>query len=294
VFVSARLFKVGLMKSLCLNVRRCSVLFATLGAVMFLSGCAPAPESPNSKAPNTKAPEQDLGYLRAPVLTSARVLVGTVLLKGRAANGARVRLSNPYGQALGTTASDTGDWSIEVPTVVNRAEALQLYGLSQDRDGRMVQAEGYIAVLPDPVMPAVLLRAGTGARLIGPKGARIASVLIADFDGGGGLAVSGQAAAGQAVKAGLDGVWLAQARADRDGHFSFALPGATRPGEHQVSVQLGARTLIMPLDIQAVRLEAGRLYQSAQLNGGWRIDWTTPSGAVQSTVIMVPSPQGKV
>ena len=275
------------MKHLCLILRRGLALLAALGALGPLSACGPAP-----KAQEIKAPVLDFGYLQAPVLTSARVAGGAVVLSGRAANVARVRLSSPYGQTLGTTASDTGDWSIEVPAVLNPAEQLQMYGLSQDRDGRQVQAESYIAVLPDPLTPVVLLRAGTGARPIGPQGAGLGSVLVADFDDLGGLAVSGQAGAGQEIKAALDGVWIAQGRADRDGHFSLALSGATRPGAHQISLQIGGRTLILPLDIQPARLAAGRLYKSTQIQGGWRIDWTTPSGGVQSSVIMVPSPQG--
>ena len=275
------------MKSLCLTLRRALTLLAALSALTPLSACGPAP-----KASEIKVPVLDFGYLQAPVLTSARVSGGAVVLSGRAANVARVRLSSPYGQALGTTASDTGDWSIEVPATLNPAEPLQMYGLAQDREGRQVQAEGYIAVLPDPLTPVVLLRAGTGARPIGPQGAGLGSVLVADFDDLGGLAVSGQAGAGQEIKAALDGVWIAQGRADRDGHFSLALSGATRPGAHQISLQIGGRTLILPLDIQPARLAAGRLYKSTQIQGGWRIDWTTPSGGVQSSVIMVPSPQG--
>jgi hypothetical protein len=275
------------MKHLCLILRQALALFAALSALAALSACGPSP-----KASEIKAPVLDFGYLQAPVLTSARVSGGTVVLSGRAADGARVRLSSPYGQALGTTASDTGNWSIEVSAALNPAEPLQMFGLSQDRDGRLVQAEGYIAVLPDTLMPAVLLRAGTGARLIGPREAGLGSVVIADFDDVGGLAVSGQAGAGQEIKASLDGVWIAQGRADRDGHFSLALSGATRPGAHKVSLQIGGRTLILPLDIQPARLAAGRLYKSTQIQGGWRIDWTTPSGGVQSSVIMVPSPQG--
>ncbi len=277
------------MKSLCLTLRWAITLIAAAIALGPLSACGPAP-----KAQEIKAPVLDFGYLQAPVLTSARMAGAMVVLSGRSANAARVRLSSPYGQALGTTASDTGDWSIEVPAALNPAEPLQMYGLSQDRDGRQVQAEGYIAVLPDPLTPAVLLRAGTGARPIGPRGSGLAAVIIADFDDVGGLAVSGQAAAGQEIKAALDGVWGAQGRADRDGHFSLALSGATRPGAHQVSLQIGGRTLILPLDIQPARLAAGRLFKSTQLQGGWRIDWTTPSGGVQSSLIMVPSPQGQV
>ena len=275
------------MKHLCLILRRGLALLAAASALAPLSACGPSP-----RPPELKAPVLDFGYLQAPVLTSAWVAGGAVVLSGRAANVARVRLSSPYGQTLGTTASDTGDWSIEVPAVLNPVERLQMYGLSQDRDGRLVQAEGYIAVLPDPIIPVVLLRAGTGARPIGPQGAGLGSVLIADFDVLGGLAVSGQAAAGQEIKAALDGVWIAQGRADRDGQFSLALSGATRPGTHQVSLQIGGRTLILPLDIKPARLAAGRLYKSTQIQGGWRIDWTTPSGGVQSSVIMVPSPQG--
>ena len=275
------------MKSSCLTVLRRSCLAAALGLAGVLAACGPAP-----RVTALNAPSPDLGYLQAPVLNSARLAGNQVILSGRAAAGARVRLSSPKGQAFGTTVADTGQWTIEVPIAAGAAEPLQLFGLSQDRDGRMVQAEGYIGVLPDAATPAVLLRAGTGARRIGVAQANSASVLIADFDDVGALAVSGSVAPGQAVKAALDGDWVAQGLAGRDGRYSLALSGATKPGPHQVLVQTGGRTLAIIIDVQPARLPKGTLYQSIPLQKGWRIDWTTPSGGVQSSVIMSATIQG--
>jgi hypothetical protein len=275
------------MKSLCLTFLRRLILAGAFGLLGVLTACGPA-----QPVPAINAPSPDLGYLQAPVVLSARLAGSQVILSGRAASGARVRLSSPKGQAFGTTVTDTGQWTIEVPVVANAVEPLQMFGLSQDRDGRMVQAEGYIGVLPDAATPAVLLRAGTGARRIGGVQANSALVLTADFDDVGALAVSGSTAPGQAVKAALDGDWVAQGLAGRDGHYSLALSRATKPGPHQVLVQVGGRTLATIVDMQPARLAAGTLYKSVRLQNGWRIDWTTPSGGVQSSVIMIATTQG--
>jgi hypothetical protein len=275
------------MKSSCLTVLRRLILAGAFGLAGVLAACGPA-----QPVPALNAPSPELGYLQAPVLSSARLVGGQVVLSGRAASGARVRLSSPKGQAFGTTVSDAGQWTIEVPIAANAADPLRLFGLSQDRDGRMVQAEGYVAVLPDATMPAVLLRAGTGARQIHAAQANSAPILIADFDDLGGLAVSGSAMPSQAIKAALDGDWIAQGFAGRDGRYSLALSGSIRPGPHQVLVQVGGRTLAITIDIQPARLPGGTLYKSIRLQNGWRIDWTTPSGGVQSSVIMNATTQG--
>ena len=125
---------------------------SVLAACLSITACAPRP-----KADPAKSQLVEFGYLQAPRVSSARAVNGVVVLFGHSAGGARIRLSSPTGQALGTTASDTGSWSIEVPSVSGLAEPMQIFGLSQEMEGRLVQGEGYIAVL-SAINQAVTIR----------------------------------------------------------------------------------------------------------------------------------------
>ncbi len=252
-----------------------------------MTACAPRP-----KADPAKSQSVEFGYLQAPRVTSARAGNGVVVLFGQSAGGARIRLSSPAGQALGTTASDTGSWSIEVPSVSGLAEPMQIFGLSQEMEGRLVQGEGYIAVLSSGVVPAVLLRAGSGAQVLPSAKVSTAPLLAADFDEGGALAVSGRTLPDQAVRASLDGVLAAESRSDRAGLYRLNLSSAARRGLHKIDLNIAGQLYGLELDTHAAQLGRGILFKSTPLSQAWRIDWTTPSGGVQSTVVAVLTPQG--
>src|SRR5690606_29101953 len=90
---------------------------------------------------------------------------GVLAVLGVAAPGAAVRLANPGGAAYATSADERGAWLIAVPALGQPT----LFGLSSRLDDRVVQAQGYVALLPgDAAWPAgALLRAGAGAETFG-------------------------------------------------------------------------------------------------------------------------------
>jgi hypothetical protein len=163
------------------------------------------------------------------------------------------------------------------------AQQAMLFGLSEDMEGRIIQAEFYVALLPDPQVPVVLLRAGTGAQTLF-QGAAFA-ITTADFDGAGGLTVSGFAPAGKPIKASLDGSATIEAFAGQDGRFSLGLPSSVPTVVHQIQILSGMDQRALRLDVSAHRLPAGTLADTTRLASGWRIDWTTPSGGVQTTYV---------
>jgi len=259
------------------------MVFALSMVAVLVSACAPKANDP---IPPADVQSAQVGYLQAPRLTATTLLDRSFSVKGIAAKGARVRLSSPEGQAFGTTADDGGLWQIDVPRNPSMAQQAMLFGLSEDIEGRIIQAEFYVALLPDPQVPVVLLRAGTGAQTLF-NGAAFA-ITTADFDGAGGLTISGFAPAGKPVKASLEGSGAIETFAGQDGRFSLGLAPSTPAVARQIEIQSGVDHRTLSLDVSAHRLPAVTLADTTRLVGGWRIDWTTPSGGVQTTYIQSP------
>ena len=250
------------------------------GLVCLLSACDPKSDDP---LPPADVQSAQVGYLQAPRLTASTLSDRSFSVKGLAAKGARIRLSSPEGQAFGTTADDRGEWQIDVPRRGAMTQQALLFGLSEDIDGRIIQAEFYVALLPDPQVPVVLLRAGTGAQTLS-QGA-VFSIATADFDGAGGLTVSGFAPAGKAIKARVNGSETIETLAGQDGRFSLGLASSASSLVRQIQIQSGIDQRALTLDVSAHRLPAGTLADRTRLASGWRIDWTTPSGGVQTTYV---------
>ncbi len=249
-----------------------------------VSACTPKADDP---IPAAEVQSAQVGYLQAPRLTGTTFSDRSFSVKGSAAKGARIRLSRPEGQAFGTTADDRGMWQIDVPRSVPRAQQAVLFGLSEDLEGRIIQAEFYVALLPDPKVPVVLLRAGTGAQTL--ANGTVFAITTADFDSAGGLTVSGFAPAGKPIKASLDGSGATETFAGQDGRFSLGLTPLSPAVARQIEIQSGIDQRTLSLDVSAHGLPAGTLADTTRLVGGWRIDWTTPSGGVQTTYIQSPT-----
>jgi len=254
------------------------------GLVCLLLACAPKSDG---SLPPADVQSAQVGYLQAPRLTATTLSDRSFSVKGLSTKGARIRLSSPEGQAFGATADDSGRWQIDVPRNLAMAQQAQLFGLSEDIQGRIIQAEFYVALLPDPQVPVVLLRAGTGAQTLS-QGAAFA-ITTADFDGGGGLTVSGFAPAGKQIKARVNGSEAIETLAGQDGRFSLGLASSASSVVRQIQILSGMDQRALTLDVSAKRLAAGTLANTTRLVSGWRIDWTTPSGGVQTTYIQRPS-----
>lgn len=259
----------------------------TLGTLALAAGLAACGRGGAAWRPaDTPAPPspEESGYLRPPLPRSAqRAPGGGVVLSGRSGPQVRVRLSSPppNSVAYGATARDDGEWSITTPA----SPDVGLFGIAEELVGRDVQGEGYIAVLPGPGPAGVLLRAGGGASvLVNPPatGVRIATV---DYDGSGAAVVSGLARPGAAVRLFVDGVAAGEARAGERGRFSISLTSSLKPGDHEARVDSVDQSAAAKFALDHPRPISGLPYHGERLPAGWRIDWLTPGGGEQTTLI---------
>lgn len=224
----------------------------------------------------------DGDYLAPPSLGGVTLAPdGRLSLTGDAAAGLTVRLASPTGQALYAPADDRGQWRIDV----TEAGEPRLFGLSMSDAGgkRTVQAQGYLAILPGG--QAAQLRAGAGATVFGAAlgGVRI---LALDYDRQGGAVVAGIAAPGATIGVRVDGVQRGQNTTDAEGRFEVSLSEPLARGDHQIDASDGEHVAhtVAPVS-PAPTLNPGP-YRAERVSLGWRIDWLTPGGGVQSTIIM--------
>lgn len=245
-------------------------------ALVALAGCGRSARwraRPAAPAPDAKA---EAAYLAPPqVLAGARAGAG-IVVNGSAAPGARVRLGTPAGQAHLADADAKGGWRLQLPD----GPDVQIYGLSMILAGRTVQSEGYVAVLPSGRV--VRLRAGAGALVLGSSGDRL-RITAVDFDRDGGAMVSGLAKPGANLMLRIGGV-DSPGVAGPDGRFSIAAKQPMPPGPQQVLVG-GDGEAVLSVDAARAPALGAKPMRAVRLGGGWRIDWMTPGGGVQTTVI---------
>ena len=248
---------------------------AALPLVLALASCAPPPTG--AERPRESAAER--GYAPPPAITaSARGPEGRVLLAGVAAPASRVRLGSPDGREIFAVADAAGAWRAALPA----NDGVSLYGLSAPQGGRTVQAEGYVAAAPGG--EAARLRAGSGAMVFG-RARPGAGLLAADFDRKGAAVLSGWGPAGRAVSLSVDGQARARIEPGPDGRFMLTLDKPLPAGGHVVEVAAGGAPWRGSLDISPAAPLIGGPFRAAPVAGGWRVDWLTPGGGVQSTVI---------
>lgn len=251
---------------------RSAPAFALLAA-LGLSACVPAPRE---AAP--AAAERDpnvAGYLAPPSVNVASRNGDRLVLSGVAPPGSRVRLAAPGGEPMFADVDRRGGWTLALPP----AAAPRIFGLSAISEGRTVQAKGYLLVTGSG--RAVLLRAGGGALVIG--GGSAARVTAVDFDQAGGLTVSGLAEPETDLNVRLNGRQRAEGRSDGEGRFAIALPEVA-PGRHEIEILgRGVFGAVVELGPVAAAPSVFRAYESA---GALRVDWRTPGGGLQSTLIL--------
>jgi hypothetical protein len=246
-------------------------------ALLFLSACqgkAPA------AAPGTDAAAQDAGYVAPPRVAAVRTGAAGVELSGEAAPGGKVRLATPAGEAMFATADPRGRWTIALPP----AAEPRIFGLSATSLGRSAQAQGYVLVTPDG--QAALLRAGAAAQRINPP--RRMGLSAIDFDRGGGLLVTAAVPPKATVILEIDGRQAPPGRANDQGVYRASLgsPTPIRSGAHQVRVSgdgFADQTTVQVTP--AAPLAQGPL-RSQLTSAGLRVDWMTPGGGVQSTILV--------
>lgn len=228
------------------------------------------------KAPAPAASQA--GYLAPPMVTSARIGPTEIALAGTAPPSARVRLATPQGDAVFADADAKGVWSLALPG----APDARIFGLSAAVADRTAQSEGYL--LLTPTGEAVMLRAGAGALRIG-RGGR-SGVDAVDFDREGGAVVSGRAPANAELRIHIDGDQTAEGRADAKGHYAVSLAQPIGAGVHQIDVFGDAAENSVSIDARPAAPISEGPFRLAAVPGALRIDWMTPGGGVQSTLLL--------
>ena len=200
-------------------------------------------------------------------------------LAGQAQPGSRIRLAAPQGPAVMADANAAGAWRV----AMNAAAQPRLYSLAMIEGDRTTPSEGYVALIPGG--EAVRLRAGAGAQVLGRPSAGIVLLAI-DYDPKGGAVVSGRAAPRAVVDVLVDGARSGRVEAGAQGFFFAPLNGPLAFGPHLI--QAGDGTLVAGENVVIAPAAAlsGGPYRAAPVADGWRIDWTTPAGGLQTTLLL--------
>jgi hypothetical protein len=255
-----------------------SLFLASGTAAVLLAACGSgAPDS--SKAVAGKTDSAEAGYLAAPALLAVRRTANGLVISGQGAPDADLRLGSPTGEVVMGKVDALGQWSVTVPSETG----VRLFGLSTSQGGRTVQAEGYVMVADDGEV--ALLRAGAGARRVAAEssGPRILTV---DVDREGGAVVSGVASPGAGLNVRVDRVTRGGGRTDDDGRFNISLTDALAPGVHDIQAAgEGGETAVAVAVSTAAPLVYGPV-RADRTAGGWRVDWLTPGGGIQTTYLI--------
>lgn len=259
---------------------------AATGLVLLaLAACGKGGDWRHVQPPSPAADnDADAGYVRPPQVKAAmRAQDGGVILSGQAEPNTRVRLLSPDGAANGGTVTGDGAWSMPTPPGGG------IYGLSEDLGGRIVQGEGYVVTLPAPGRPGALLRAGGGATVLGGGEGGALRITAVDFDSAGGGVVSGFAPTGTGLRLAMDGATASgEVKADAHGRFFISAPSPLKAGPHQIRVVGGGQMAVADIAVQPPAPISGQPFHAARQANGWRVDWMTPGGGRQTSLILDP------
>ena len=254
---------------------------------MALSACGPTVQRNAVSAREGRKPPATTGvaeraYRPPPlVLGAALAAQDRTQITGRTDPNSRVRLAAPAGVAVYARPAPDGAWRISLPP----SAQMRLFGLSMIEGGRAVPAEGYIALTPEG--EAAQLRSGAGAVVLAPPAAF--RILAVDFDRKGGAVVSGTASPGGAVEASVDGAPAGEVAADSQGRYALPLSRPLGSGRRLLHIAAGNLASAVEIEMTPPQTPAGSPFRAQRTPAGWRIDWITPGGGVQSTVLVAPS-----
>jgi hypothetical protein len=248
----------------------------------FCVGCGPhaGREAAGTAADSPESGEE--GYVAPPELAStAKLARGGVQLTGRASPDARVRLATPGGAAIYADADGAGVWRINLPATA----APRLLGLSMSDHGRVVQAQGYLFLAPGG--PAARLRAGGGTEVPGPAATQPTATAL-DYDNVLAATVSGRAPPRTTVSLTIDGVLRGEGVADAEGRLVAPLNQPLTAGTHDFALSAAGGESHLSAEISPPEPLAGAPFRAVHAAAGWRVDWMTPGGGEQSTLIVDP------
>lgn len=270
-------------------LRQVIVSIGALACVALMAGCGKPAAKP--AAPASSAASAMAGYAAPPELLSAQhSAAGGVELKGVSRPDAQIRLLAPDGTGPSTIADHGGAWEMRGPSTDPR-----LFALSEAVPGRIIRSRGYVAILPPPGVAAIVLRPGAGPRALG--GPRAVPVIVAvDFDRAGAGVVSGLAGVGKTLRVQVDGHDAGEGRSNQGGAFSISLSDVLKPGAHTAVVHLTgepapARSAAVAFDVAPPPASFPPPLLAQRLDTGWRLDWVTPGGGVQTTLVFDTEPR---
>ena len=258
-----------------------SIVIVVALAVIGLAGChGKSAISVAGAPPASPGRPAEATYRAPPALTAATLLAGgRMRLVGLAGPGDAVRLASPAGPAIYARTGRDGVWNLVVATPA----APRLFGLAMIENGRAIQSEGYVAITPRGT--AAQLRAGAGALVLADLRAEPA-ILAIDFDSKGGTVVSGRASPRAVVDLWVDGVRRVRAPTGRAGSFSMPLDEPLGFADHQLEIVDGARRAEARPRLEPAQPLSGWPYRATLTPGAWRIDWMTPGGGLQTTLLL--------
>jgi len=219
------------------------------------------------------------GYLKPPRVVSAIRQGNAVALTGQAEPLSSVRMGAPTGEALVGQADAAGAWRL----VAQLAAEPRLYGLSMTMEGRTVQAQGYLMVAPTGA--AVLLRAGAGAEVLG-QSSPSPRILAIDYDRGGGGVVSGVGTPGAGLGVRVDRSTRGEGKVGEDGRFSISLDQPLAEGTHAIQVAGEGGEQLVAVGVSPPLPPTDGPVRSTLTATGWRVDWMTPGGGLQTTQLL--------
>ncbi|RYF95528.1 MAG: hypothetical protein EON95_01060 [Caulobacteraceae bacterium] len=251
---------------------------------LLLAACGPSERDASWRGDAPKAPADlaaDAGYLKPPTLTASQGQPdGSILLTGQAEPGARIRLGAPMAEPLTASADAAGRWSFRLPP----STEVRLFGLSMSQGDRQVQSQGYLTILPGG--RAVQLRSGASAFVYGAA-SDPPRLLTVDFDSDGAASVSGSARAGSGLSLRIDRVARGVGKTDSQGRFHLAVDRPLNAGAltFEMAGDSGEQSQVV---VVSAAPELAAPFRALRAGSAWRIDWMTPGGGVQSTLILDP------
>lgn len=239
-----------------------------------LAACSRVASGPEA---GSSAANAEAAYVAPPVVLAAQPSSGGVVLSGSAAPLAKVNLGAPSGEIITAEADGKGAWTATVPL----SDQVRFYGLRMNVEDRVVQSEGYLVLTPNG---AAQLRSGGGARVIAPASRR-PRILAIDYDAGGGAVVSGVGTPNAYVGLRVDRAARGESTVDAQGRFAIPLLQPLSMGGHEFEVAAEGGEDTARADVSRPAAPSGGPYQATRFGGGWRIDWVTPNGGLQTTLL---------
>jgi hypothetical protein len=257
------------------------VSIRTVLTALLLAACAACSASKGADPARGQGERDERGYLQPPaVLTAQAAPDGAFRIEGVAQPGSKVRLIQADNSVLATQTDSDGHWTLSVPA----APAVRLFVETMTSGARTVAGEGYLMLAPDG--RAAQLRAGSASQVLAPASAR-PRILSVDFDRDGGAIIGGVAPAGSGMNIRVDRIATGDVTANVQGRFVAAIRQKLRPGSHLIDISgdAGGDQIVVNVD-RVAPPPAGAPFQAQRLERAWRVDWVTPAGGLQSSIVV--------